>query len=387
MNQDDVVELSRQLKNIKFALDQAAIVAVTDQLGRITYGNNKFYEITGYTEHELIGKTHSVINSRVHPPEFFQQMWKTISSGEIWKGEICNRTKKGNLYWVDTTIVPLLGKEGNPQEYISIRFEITRRKEAEELLAASAEKLAKSNRELEDFASIAAHDLQEPLRKIQAFSERINQRLLNIVNGIQKFDSEAQEAQEISDYLKRMRDAAQRMQNLILDLLTYSRVSTQARPFVPVDLNEIIAEVISDLEVRIEQSHGEIQVAKLPTLQADRIQMRQLFQNLISNALKFHKKGIPPRVSIYASVDSSYCEIYVQDDGIGFDEKYLSRIFTIFQRLHGKHEYEGTGVGLAVCRRIVDRHQGSITAKSSLGAGATFIVRFPFQAKLSEEGK
>lgn len=387
MSQSDVVELSRQLKNIKFALDQAAIVAVTDQLGSITYGNNKFYEITGYTEHELIGKTHRVINSRVHSPEFFHEMWKTISSGKIWKGEICNRTKAGKLYWVDTTIVPLLGTDGKPQEYISIRFEITRRKEVEEMLAASAEKLAKSNRELEEFASIAAHDLQEPLRKIQAFSERIYQRLLNLVNRVQEIDSEAQEAQEISDYLKRMRDAAQRMQNLILDLLTYSRVTTQVSPFARVDLNEIIAEVISDLEVRIEQSQGEIQVAPLPSLQADRFQIRQLFQNLISNALKFHKKGIPPRVSISASIENQYCEIHFQDEGIGFDEKYLARIFTVFQRLHGKHEYEGTGVGLAVCRRIVERHEGSITAKSSLGAGANFIVRLPIQSRVNEVGK
>lgn len=378
MSHPDLIILSRQLENIKFALDQAAIVAVTDAAGRITYVNHKFYEISGYSREELIGHTHRVIHSGFHPPEFFRELWATISVGKIWTGEICNRAKDGHLYWVYTTIVPLIGSDGKPEEYISIRFEITQKKEAEKKLAESAEKLARSNRELEDFASVAAHDLQEPLRKIQAFSDRIQQRIQTLFTSREGLPEG--ETHDITDYLQRMRNAAQRMQALIQDLLTYSRVNTQARPFFSVDLNQIVSDVMIDLEVRIEQSQGVIQVESLPTVQADSVQMRQLFQNLLSNALKFHKKGVPPRVTVSACAGEKFYEIRVQDQGIGFDEKYLDRIFTIFQRLHGRHEYEGTGVGLAVCRRIVERHGGTITAESVLGSGATFIVRLPVNA-------
>jgi light-regulated signal transduction histidine kinase (bacteriophytochrome) len=171
------------------------------------------------------------------------------------------------------------------------------------------------------------------------------------------------------------------MQILINDLLTYSRVTTKAQPFVPLDLNQIIEQVSSDLEVRVEQAKGKIINKGLPTLEADPTQMRQLFQNLISNALKFHKPDTPPVVTIAAKPidDPTQVEIYISDNGIGFDEKYLDRIFTIFQRLHGRFEYEGTGIGLAVCRKIVDRHGGFITATSTPNAGATFIVTLPLK--------
>jgi PAS domain S-box-containing protein len=379
---NEVGSLSRQLRNIKFALDQAAIVAVTDAAGNIVYANDKFCEITRYSREELIGQNHRIINSGHHSRDFFAEMWKTISSGKIWVGEILNRAKDGKLYWVHTTIVPLMDDQGRPEEYISIRFEITQRKEAEKQLATYASKLAKSNRELQDFASIAAHDLQEPLRKVQAFSDRVRGRLLALLGTD---SSEKTEVREIRDYLERMQGAAGRMQNLINDLLTYSRVATKTQPFAPLDLNQILSEVISDLEVRLEQTRGVVEVAPLPVIEADAVQMRQLFQNLIGNALKFHKKDEAPRVRISASIEGTTCEIRVEDNGIGFDEKYRERIFTIFQRLHGRHEYEGTGVGLAVCRRIAERHEGSITAESVPGQGATFIVTLPLRAARGEE--
>jgi light-regulated signal transduction histidine kinase (bacteriophytochrome) len=177
------------------------------------------------------------------------------------------------------------------------------------------------------------------------------------------------------------------MQTLINDLLTYSRVTTKAQPFVAIDLNQIVTQVVSDLEVRIEQSKGKVEFSSLPIIEADPTQMRQLFQNLISNALKFHKPGLPPLVRIESGVTPSPThpggafEIRVTDNGIGFDEKYLDRIFTIFQRLHGRFEFEGTGIGLAVCRKIVDRHGGLITAQSSPGNGAAFIVTLPAKQK------
>ena len=237
-------------------------------------------------------------------------------------------------------------------------------------------RLKKSNQELQDFAYVASHDLQEPLRKVITFGDRLKDRYDGVIG------------EQGRDYINRMQNAAERMQTLINDLLTYSRVTTKAQPFVPVDLTKIAHEVIADLEVRIEQTGGHVEIGDLPTIDADPFQMRQLLQNIIGNALKFHKKGEPPRVKIHCAIlnrpdhqDShshdDMCQIIVEDHGIGFDEKYAEQIFAVFQRLHGKQEYEGTGVGLAVCRKIIERHGGNITAKSTPGKGATFIMNLP----------
>ena len=366
----DMMSAARELSNIRQALDQAAIVAITDQAGNITHVNDKFCEISQYSREELLGKNHRIINSGHHPKEFFTEMWKTISSGKYWENEVCNRAKDGSLYWVNTTIAPFLNEQGKPYQYVSIRYEITRRKKAEEQLRVMVGRLEHSNRELQDFASVAAHDLQEPLRKIQTFGDRLKT----------KFGPELSE--EGNDYLGRMLSSAGRMRKLIDDLLTYSRVTSKGNPFQVVELSSLLKDVLSDLEVRIEQCGGKVEVDQLPALDADPSQMRQLFQNLIANGLKFHRPGVPPIISIKAKVYRDQCELSVTDNGIGFDEKYLDRIFTIFQRLHGRQEYEGTGVGLAVCRRIVERHGGTITAKSTLGEGANFLVKLPMKQSL-----
>jgi PAS domain S-box-containing protein len=252
------------------------------------------------------------------------------------------------------------------------------RKRAEDELKASAARLVQSNRELQDFASVASHDLQEPLRKIQAFGDRL------------KTKCAAELTDEGRDYLGRMQNAAGRMQTLINDLLTFSRVTTKTRPFTPVDLDQVAHEVLSDLEVRLAEGGGRVEITGLPNVDADPLQMRQLFQNLVGNALKFRRPEEPPVVRVSAEVVPSCearaqltvpaaeaCRIAISDNGIGFDEKYLDRIFTVFQRLHGRDAYEGNGVGLAVCRRIAERHGGSITAESAPGRGATFIVTLP----------
>src|SRR6185295_13470813 len=171
------------------------------------------------------------------------------------------------------------------------------------------------------------------------------------------------------DYLSRMQNAASRMQSLINDLLTFSRVTTKAQPFVPVDLNRVAGEVLHDLEGRIHDTQAEIIVGELPTIDADPLQMRQLFQNLVSNAIKFHQPDTPPQVRVSANVDHANAEITIEDDGIGFDEKYADRIFTMFERLHGRGTYEGTGIGLAICRKIAVRHKGDIVARSAPGEG------------------
>jgi PAS domain S-box-containing protein len=230
--------------------------------------------------------------------------------------------------------------------------------------------LERSNRELQDFAYVASHDLQEPLRKIQAFGN-----LLEDEYGKQLGDGR--------DYLERMRNAAARMSALIEDLLAFSRVTTKAKAFIDVDLNTVAHEVLGDLETRVSDTGGQVIIEKLPTIEADPLQMRQLLQNLMANALKFHKQGEAPVVKISASFkegtksNPKYCTLLVEDNGVGFDEKYLDRIFAVFQRLHGKGSFEGTGIGLAVCRKIVERHQGTITARSIPDKGSTFVVRLP----------
>ncbi|RUR72293.1 PAS domain-containing protein [Chlorogloeopsis fritschii PCC 9212] len=237
------------------------------------------------------------------------------------------------------------------------------------------QELARSNDELQEFAFVASHDLQEPLRKIKTFSDRLK-----------VIASDSLSAQAL-DYLERMQNATRRMQTLIEDLLTLSRVTTRAQPFVSVNLFQITQEVLSDLEVTIQQEQAKVEIGELPTLKADPLQMRQLLQNLIINALKFHSPEEPPIVKIYSqillspldpiAISTEKCQIIVEDNGIGFDEKYLDRIFNVFQRLHGRSEYEGTGIGLAICRKIVERHQGTITAESIRGQGAKFIVTLP----------
>ncbi|MGH9363587.1 MAG: sensor histidine kinase, partial [Thermoanaerobaculia bacterium] len=241
--------------------------------------------------------------------------------------------------------------------------------------------LARSNRELEEFASVASHDLQEPLRKITAFGDRLR----GLAGGLDE---------KGRDYLERMQNAAARMQGLIEDLLAYSRVTTRAQPFARVDLAAVVRDALSDLELRIERSDAALAVGELPTIDADASQMRQLFQNLLANALKFQRPGEAPAIRVSAELRDGagesgagppHCRITVEDNGIGFDEKYLDRLFKPFQRLHGQSVYEGTGIGLAICSKIAQRHGGSITASSRPGEGARFVVTLPLhQAVVGE---
>lgn len=251
----------------------------------------------------------------------------------------------------------------------TLESEIVEREQAQKDLKEFAAKLELSNQELQDFASVAAHDLQEPLRKVQTFGDRLKT----------KFGDNLGE--QGLDYLERMQQASARMTTLINDLLTYSRVTTKGQPFVPVDLSETTREVISDLEIRIESAGGIVELEELPTIDADALQMRQLMQNIIGNGLKYHRPDVPPivKISVQPSPSDDMCKIVVEDNGIGFDDKYVDRIFTIFQRLHSRSEYEGTGVGLAVVRKIVERHGGTITATSTPDVGSSFVVLLPLR--------
>jgi light-regulated signal transduction histidine kinase (bacteriophytochrome) len=231
--------------------------------------------------------------------------------------------------------------------------------------------LEQHNRDLQDFVYITAHDLQEPLGLIQAFGERLRSRYGDTLS------------EHGSLYLQRIESTAARMQSLIQGLLLYSRVTTESHSFVSTDLGEIVREVLTDLEARIEHSGARIEVGELPVIESDPVQMRQLFQNLIGNALKFSRKGRTSMVRLSSELlppatdGRDYCRITVQDNGIGFDTKYQHRIFSIFQRLHKRTDYEGTGIGLTICKMIVERHAGKIEARGEPGTGATFIIKMP----------
>ena len=245
--------------------------------------------------------------------------------------------------------------------------------------------LSSFNEHLENFAYIASHDLSEPLRKIETFGDLIEIELSN-----ESFDHKA-----IISHVNRMQSASSRMQELIEDLLSYSRISRQFEIRDEINLKETVNTVLSDLEVSIKENKADIEIHDLPTeIRADKIQMRQLFQNLISNAIKFKKENVAPKVEIKSEVINvdqihledfvngeftNYWKISVSDNGIGFDEKYRDKIFAVFQRLHGRSAYEGTGIGLSVCKKITENHKGTITAISSEGEGATFIIYLPIK--------
>lgn len=268
-------------------------------------------------------------------------------------------------------------EQGNPVLTFFVR-DISLRKKAERQQARYQSTLQRSNRQLEQFAYVASHDLQEPLRKIRAFGDRLQRRC-----G-EQLDEAGRECVE------RMQSAAGRMQTLIEGLLTLSRVTTRHEMFERVDLGTVAREVVSDLEVQIDRTGGRVELGKLPTVKADPVQMRQLLQNLIANALKFRRDDVPPVVKVHGryvqdrrqqrsarSARQQKCRILVEDNGIGFEEKHLERMFEIFGRLHSRDVYEGTGIGLPICRKIVERHGGSITARSTPGKGSAFEVILP----------
>jgi PAS domain S-box-containing protein len=255
-----------------------------------------------------------------------------------------------------------------------------RRRRVERDLESYASELARSNQDLERFAFVASHDLQEPLRKIHAFGDLLERHLGGCL------DEKGQ------DLMRRMLGAGHRMQGLIEALLRLSRVSTQGAPFGAVDLNAVMQVLLSDLEPSIESAGGQVDVMPLPRVKGDETQIRELFQNLVCNALKFRRSGVPVRVRVYgengqrqqhahAGAAEALCAcVVVEDNGIGFDQKHAERIFEVFQRLHQRSEYEGTGIGLAISRKIVERHGGSIEAYGKQGEGARFVVTLPLAA-------
>jgi PAS domain S-box-containing protein len=486
----------KDLADQKFALDQHSIVAVTDIRGTITDVNEKFCAISQYSKEELIGQNHRILNSGYHPREFFQEMYQAIASGKVWHGEIRNRAKSGSIYWVDTTIVPFMGPDQKPRQYVAIRTDITKRKLGEEAreqrlaavvessddaiisktldgtittwnpgaqklfgyspseaigkplrmllppdraneesdilerigrgerlehfesvrirkdgsavdvsmtispikdstgaiigaskiarditehkltdqrLAAKAEELARSNQELEQFAYVASHDLQEPLRMVASYTQLLAERYQG------KLDANADK------FIRYANEGALRLQVLIHDLLAFSRLGSSGSTCEKVDCNAVMKEVLHSLGPAMLESGAVVNFAGLPVVWADPSQMTQVFQNLIGNAIKFRKPE-PPVISVQAEKVGRNWQFTVRDNGIGIAPEYAENIFVVFQRLHARTEYPGNGIGLAICKKIVERYGGKIWVEAQLGRGSTFKFTLPF-VTLNEPGR
>jgi len=368
------LEESRQRLRSLFTLVPDAVF-VLDTQGQIADCNRAALELMQCDAEALRG---SAIEARVpeHDRLTMDDHVTRAALGETLRFDQSGLRPDGSRFDAITTTLPIT-VNGQTVGVYAAMVDVSEQRAAQAALSSALQDVQSRNRELQDFAFVASHDLQEPLRKVQAFGDRLRTHL-----G-EQLDTDS------ADYIERMRSAAARMQALINDLLAYSRVSRNAHAPAQTDLNQIAREVLSDLETRIESSHAVIDLQPLPTLRADPIHMHQLLQNLIGNSLKFCANDRPPRVTVRAEAfergqgqhKEPWIRLLVEDNGIGFDNRYLDRIFSPFQRLHGRSQYEGSGIGLAIVRKIVERHGGQIRADGRPGLGAVFVVELPVNAQ------
>ncbi|MDX2271719.1 MAG: PAS domain S-box protein [Cyanobacteriota bacterium] len=413
--EEDLRKSLKELSDMKFALDHAAIVATTDTAGRITYVNSRFCQLSQYSAHELLGQNHRIINSGYHPKSFFQDLWSTISQGKTWQGEIRNRAKDGSLYWVDTVIVPFLDEYDRPFQYLAIRFDITKRKQVESEIQFLNQELERrvsqrtlqlelANKELEAFSYSVSHDLRAPLRSIDGFSQALLEDYGSTLDGLGQ------------NYLHRIRNATQRMGQLIDDLLLLSRVSRQDLHYESIDLSEIAQEILFNLQQTQPKRVCQITIDPHICVEGDPRLLRIMLENLLDNAWKFTSKVEQPKIEFFCcentevhSMESSsesnsgqldsHVERFpktrysssqmdcaslpptkqmifaIRDNGAGFDMTYADKLFGAFQRFHSISEFTGTGIGLATVQRIIHRHQGIIWAQSSPNQGSTFYIK------------
>ncbi|MEW6379284.1 MAG: ATP-binding protein [bacterium] len=378
-------------------------VIATDREGLVTFMNVIAENLTGWKLNEILHhrltEVFNVVNKDTRQP-VENPVTRVMRDGTIVG--LANHTlliaRDGAEILIDDSAAPITDDKGNTIGVILVFRDVTEREKAmEEIcryrneleirvqertaeleranqeLRANAAKLEQANKELQEFAFVASHDLKEPLRKITTFGELLKTGYGNALG------------EEGQDYLDRMTRSAERMNNLIGALLDYSRVGRSQKPAQLTDLTEVAKDAASDLSLVIEQAGACLEIGQLPMIEVNPNQMRQLFQNLIGNALKYGQKHEKPVIKITGYTEDTLCHIFVEDNGMGFEERYLDRIFRPFQRLQGRSQSEGMGMGLAICRKITERHGGTITARSTPGEGSTFIVTLPL--KQSEEDK
>ncbi|MGZ4989980.1 MAG: protoglobin domain-containing protein [Methylobacter sp.] len=344
-------------------------VIITDIRRQILHVNNKVSAIAGYRNEDLIGQPVTLLLPAQERDAFLSH-WHDIKQGEPWQGECLLQHSRGGLFPAWVNISGVKDENGTVTHFIVEFSDISAYRAAQEALSKRTEELARSNKELEQFAYVASHDLQEPLRMVASFTQLLSRRYKG------KLDADADE------FIHYAVDGATRMQTLINDLLAYSRIGSRTKPFEQVNLNSVLQRAVDNLHMAIEESGAKIVHGELPDTRGDITQLTQLFQNLIGNAIKFRGE-LPPEIEIKVEDADKYWRIAVCDNGIGIAPEFFERIFVIFQRLHNKEDYPGTGIGLSICKKIVERHGGQIEVNSDRGQGAAFI--FTLLKTLTEE--
>jgi PAS domain S-box-containing protein len=359
---EDSLRQSEQNFRALFENAYDGILIIMDE-GEFVYANKRMEEITGYNGEELLQLN---IKDLTHPDEFekiveeYQKRFEGKTVTIQYETIIVN--KNGKSVPVEISAAKTIW-ERKPA-FISIFRDITERKKAEEELKAILKELKRSNTDLEQFAYVASHDLQEPLRMVTSFTQLLQNRYID------KLDDDA------NDFINYAVDGATRMQNLITDLLMFSRVGTRGKSFKITDMNAVLEALIATFEQLIKKTNTTLTYNPLPVIIADESQMIQLLQNLISNAIKFRSEE-SPRINVSGDVKADKWIFSVSDNGIGIDQKYFDRIFIVFQRLHKRESYGGTGIGLAICKKIIQRHGGRIWVESEIGKGSTFYFAIP----------
>ncbi|MGZ3847252.1 MAG: sensor histidine kinase, partial [Flavisolibacter sp.] len=389
---DEIKRKSEQLKELteKISRSEDHYRVLTDTLplmmfsldaaGNFTYANKWTLDYLGYNLNQLSGRERP---SFVHAEDLpdGETIRNLVNQSEPIRTEWRIRNYTGNYFWHMVSINPII-KEGNATEWFGFLVDIHAQKileqtlrdnqqlkEVQQQLKYHIKELNRSNEELQQFAFVASHDLQEPLRKVIFYSDYFQSQYADRLDG------------KSAVYLKGIKDASMRMRVLITDLLSFSQVNQQKLELNEVDLSSVMKEALSDYELIIKEKNAKITIDQMPVVEGDKTMLRRLFENLLSNALKYCREGVAPEISIQAVQNNGTVEIEVRDNGIGFEEQFLPKLFTLFQRLHPKQKFEGTGLGLAICRKIAEMHNGSVTAKSAVNKGSSFFVSLPLKQK------